>query len=162
MAEQQNNQNRRRAAVRQERDEEMRAVRQRLDTGEERVDDLEFRCRQHEVRIQYIEAPLRWVLRNFRCVKLFWETQQNNFAVAKGGFLAGFVQELREHAGRVCEAAIEEIETLLAFRHGRLMIGLFRTGGMTDDIPGISGFPSTAATRLGWPSLRTFVGSCCW
>ena len=149
MAEQQNNQNRRRAAVRQERDEEVRAVRQRLDTGEERVDDLEFRYRQHEVRIQYIEAPLRWVLRNFRCVKLFWETQQNNFAVAKSGFLAGFVQELREHTGRVCEATIEEIETLLAFRHGRLMIGLFRTGGMTDDIP-----DSLLRLQQGWAGLR--------
>ena len=79
----------------------------------------------------------------------FGRPSRDNFAVAKGGFLAGFVQELREHTGRVRQDAIGEIETLLAFRHGRLMIGLFRTGGMMDDIP-----DSLLRLQQGWAGLR--------
>ena len=100
-----------------------------VDDGEVRVDVLQLRCHQHELRTQCIEVPLCWVLWNFQCVKFFLADTTRQFCCGQGGFLAGFVQELRENKGLVCETAIDEVETFLAYRRGRLVMGLFGHGG---------------------------------
>ena len=60
---------------------------------------------------------------------------ENNYAVAKGGFLAALLQEIRDHTAPACEALIEELETHLSEHNGLVMIGLYRMGGVTNDCP---------------------------
>ena len=105
-----------RRAARERREEQAEAtrnVRARVDAIETRADLFDLRLRQLDVRVQYIEQPHRWVLRGFDCTKLFFQTMENNYAVAKGGFLAALLQEIRDHTAPACEALIEELETHL-------------------------------------------------
>ena len=129
----------RRRAARERREEQAEAtrnVRARVDAIETRADSFDLRLRQLDVRVQYIEQPHRWVfLRGFDCTKLFFQTMENNYAVAKGGFLAALIQEIRDHTAPACEALIEELETHLLEHNGLVMIGLYRTGGVTNDCP---------------------------
>ena len=127
-----------RRAARERREEQAEAtrnVRARVDAIETRADLFDLRLRQLDVRVQYIEQPHRWVLRGFDCTKLFFQTMENNYAVAKGGFLAALIQEIRDHTAPACEALIEELETHLLEHNGLVMIGLYRTGGVTNDCP---------------------------
>ena len=67
-------QNRRRGA---ENAEQIRAVRQRVDDNETRLAELASTQRGQEVRLQFLEQPLRWVLRMFDSAQIFsvrWAT----------------------------------------------------------------------------------------
>ena len=59
----------------------------------------------------------------------------NNLTGAKAAFLTAFVRELRDHSGAMCEALTEELETHLSEHSGLVVVGLFRTGGVTDGVP---------------------------
>ena len=55
----------RRQAVREERAEELRHCRARLDGQDARLTAAEQRTLNHDTTIQYQQGPLRWVLRHF-------------------------------------------------------------------------------------------------
>ena len=58
----------RRAAARAQNEEEGRRVRQRLDDVEVRMDGMQSRIDQHEMRLGYLEAHIKVVLRGFDAV----------------------------------------------------------------------------------------------
>ena len=51
----------RRKEARAQADEDVRRVRQRMDDADVRLDTLEGRLRGHDLRLQYLEAPLKLV-----------------------------------------------------------------------------------------------------
>ena len=56
----------RRKEARAQVDEDVRRVRQRMDDTDVRLDTLEGRLRGHDLRLQYLEAPLKLVLKKFK------------------------------------------------------------------------------------------------
>ena len=56
----------RRKEARAQADEDVRRVRQRMDDADVRLDTLEGRLRGHDLRLQYLEAPLKLVLKKFK------------------------------------------------------------------------------------------------
>ena len=91
---------------REEQAEATRNVRARADAIETRADPFDLRLRQLDVRVQYIEQSRCWGLRDFECTKLFFQTMENNYAVAKGGFLAALIQEIRDHTAPACDVRL--------------------------------------------------------
>ena len=56
---------------RAERDEEARRVRARLQTHDGQIEGLGITALQHDLRLQYLESPLKWVTRGFTCTQSF-------------------------------------------------------------------------------------------
>ena len=128
------------AAPRQQRRKEARAqaqddnrrVRQRIDDLEARLETLEGRQRGHDLRLQYLEAPLKLVLKKFRAPVEFWASKDAGFHAAKSAFSAAFMQELREVGGATIQHLLEEAEPKKLNYCGvgtlQVIIGIFRTG----------------------------------
>ena len=131
---------------------------------EARITAAEQRLVNHETRIQYQEAPLRWVLRGFECVQEFFRTLHNGFVPAKKAFLNQFVTELRNNCPPDVGGSLDDLEARLSAADGWVLLGVFRTGGMMGDKidglirfqPGLLGlecgsFLGTAARALAEP-----------
>ena len=80
----------RRKEARAQADEDVRRVRQRMDDTDVRLDNLEGRLRGHDLRLQYLEAPLKLVLKKFKAPVEFWAAKDNGFQAAKSAFSAAF------------------------------------------------------------------------
>ena len=89
----------RRKEARAQTDEDVRRVRQRMDEADGRLDTLEGRLRGHDLRLQYLEAPLKLVLKKFKAPVEFWAAKDSGFQAAKSAFSAAFIQELRDAGG---------------------------------------------------------------
>ena len=126
----------RRKEARAQTDEDVRRVRQRMDDADVRLDTLEGRLRGHDLRLQYLEAPLKLVLKKFKAPVEFWAAKDNGFQAAKSAFSAAFIQELRDAGGVTVQHLLEEAEPILAELDSHVIIGIFRTGGSTQDRDG--------------------------
>ena len=126
----------RRKEARAQADADVRRVRQRLDETDVRLDNLEGRLRGHDPRLQYLEAPLKLALKNFKAPVDFWAAKDNGFQAAKSAFSAVFLQELRESGGASVQHLLEEAEPILAELDSHVIIGIFRTGGSMQDRDG--------------------------
>ena len=127
---------RRRREERQERQEEVRNVRQRMDEAETRLDEVDTRLRGYETRLKCLEAPYRVVLRGFESVRAFLTTlDAGDFKGAKTAFIPSFIQEIRDKTGPEVNQLVEELDTLLCERQGWVVLGVFPTGGMKEDMP---------------------------
>ena len=124
---------RRRRVARAEDPEQGRNVRARMDEAETRLDTVESTLGRHETRLQYVEAPLRVVLRGFDAVQEFLRVlRANDMKSAKTAFIPSLCDELREKCGPEVHHLIEEAENLLVDRQGWIVIGVYPTGGMWD------------------------------
>ena len=119
----------RRKEARAQTDEDVRRVRQRMDDADVRLDTLEGRLRGHDLRLQYLEAPLKLVLKKLKAPVEFWAAKDNGFQAAKSAFSAAFIQELRDAGGVTVQHLLEEAEPILAELDSHVVIGIFRTGG---------------------------------
>ena len=126
----------RRRSARGEGGEQHRAVRARVDEAETRLDSLEAALQRHETRLQFTEAPLRVVLRGFKCVAEFFRLlRSHDLRAAKMVFIPRFVDELKEQSGPEVAHLIEEAENLLVDRQSWVPFGVFPTGGNFNDTP---------------------------
>ena len=73
---------------RAERDEESRCVRARFDSHDEHLEGLDVTTRQHDLQLQYLESPYKWVMGGFTCTHTFLQTKDENFKAAKATFVA--------------------------------------------------------------------------
>ena len=89
----------RRKEARAQANDDVRRVRQRMDDTEVRLENLEGRLRGHDLRLQYLEAPLKLVLKKFKAPIEFWAAKDTGFQAAKSAFSAALLQELREAGG---------------------------------------------------------------
>ena len=126
----------RRKEARAQTDEDVRRVRQRMDDADVRLDTLEGRLRGHDLRLQYLEAPLKLVLKKFKAPVEFWAAKDSGFQAAKSAFSAAFIQELRDAGGVTVQHLLEEAEPIIAELDSHVVIGIFRTGGATQDKDG--------------------------
>ena len=128
------------AVPRQQRREEARAqaqddtrrVRQRLDDLEARLETLEGRSRGHDLRLQYLEAPLKLVLKKFNLTRHQWNSGQPRILDSKQRsllFRQFFLQELRESGGATIQHLLDEAEPIIAELDSHVIIDVFRTGG---------------------------------
>ena len=62
----------RRKEARAQATDDVRRVRQRMDDTDVRLENLEGRLRGHDLRLQYLEAPLKLVLKKFKAPVEFW------------------------------------------------------------------------------------------
>ena len=69
---------RRRRAAQAEEGDQVRSVRARMTDAEGRLDTVETTLGRHETRLQFIEAPLRVVLRGFSSVGEFLRVLREN------------------------------------------------------------------------------------
>ena len=146
----------RRKEARAQAQDDNRRVRQRMDALEARLETLEGRQRGHDLRLQYLEAPLKLVLKKFRATVEFWASKDAGFQAAKSAFCAAFMQELREAGGPTISHLLEEAEPIIAELDSQVVIGVFRTGGSTQDRDGtiipdalLRLHPGDQGTRLG-------------
>ena len=147
---------------RAERDEETRRVRARLETHEEQIEGLGVTTRQHDLRLQYLESPYKWVTRGFTSTQAFLDTKDENFKAAKATFLTDFLAELHNSTPGMVEAHVAELEGLLLEEEGVVLIGVFPTGGWLNQLPdcsvrfqqGFSGLRVGFLLRLISQSLR--------
>ena len=63
---------------------EARRVRARLETHDDQIEGLGITARQHDLRLQYLESPFRWVTRGFTYTQTFLSIKDENFKAAKG------------------------------------------------------------------------------
>ena len=127
---------RRRRAAQAEEGDQVRSVRARMTDAEGRLDTVETTLGRHETRLQFIEAPLRVVLRGFSSVGEFLRVlRENDMRRAKTAFIPSLCDELREKCGPEVQHLVEEAENLLVDRQGWVVIGVYPTGGMMDDKP---------------------------
>ena len=147
----------RRKEARAQVQDDNRRVRQRLDDLEARLETLEGRQRGHDLRLQYLEAPLKLVLKKFRAPVEFWASKDAGFQAAKSAFSAAFMQELREAGGPTIQSLLEEAEPIIAELDSQVIIGVFRTGGSTQDRDGtiipdalLRLHPGDQGSRLGY------------
>ena len=115
-----------------------RRVRARLETHDDQIEGLGITARQHDLRLQYLESPFKWVTRGFTCTQSFLSTKDENFKAAKATFLTDFLAELRNSTPGMVEAHVAELEGLLLEEEGAVLIGVFPTGGWLDDLPDCS------------------------
>ena len=115
----------RRAAARAQNEEEGRRVRQRLDDVEVRMDGMQSRIDQHEMRLGYLEAHIKVVLRGFDAVPEFFRSRDGDFRLAKSAFIAAFMAELKENNGAEANASLAEAETLICDDNGLVVVGSF-------------------------------------
>ena len=99
---------------------------------------VEGRIRGHDLRLQYLEAPLKVVLRKFTSCLEFWRARDEQFRAAKSAFAAAFVAELREHGHPATANLVDEAETILADNESWVIVGIFRTGGAFTTPEGVS------------------------
>ena len=121
-----------RAARRADTVEQFRNVRQRIDDIETRLDATAARVDQHELRLGYMEACLKIVLRGFTCVQEFLRNKDTDYKLAKGAFIAAFFAELKEACTAEANWAINEAENLAVEHDGLVLVGIFPTGGNRD------------------------------
>ena len=76
-------QQKRRREARAQVDEDVRRVCQRMDDTDVRLDTLEGRLRGHNLRLQYLEAPLKLVLKKFKAPVEFWAAKDNGFQLRR-------------------------------------------------------------------------------
>ena len=127
------------AAIRRaEREDETRRVRARLNEHEGQIDDLQGTARHHDLRLQYLEAPYKWVARGFNSTNTFLGKKDENFRAAKAAFLIEFLQELRECTPGMVEGQVQEFEGLFLESEGAALIGVFPTGGWLGELPDCS------------------------
>ena len=147
----------RRKEARAQAQDDNRRVRQRIDDLEARLETLEGRQRGHDLRLQYLEAPLKLVLKKFRAPVEFWASKDAGLQVAKSAFSAAFMHELREAGGPTIQSLLEEAEPIIAELDSQVIIGVFRTGGSTQDRDGtiipdalLRLHPGDQGSRLGY------------
>ena len=105
---------RRRRAAQAEDGEQVRSVRARMTDAEGRLDTVETTLGRHETRLQFIEAPLRVVLRGFTSVGEFLRVlRENDMRRAKTAFIPSLCDELREKCGPEVQHLIEEAGELV-------------------------------------------------
>ena len=126
----------RRKEARAQADEDVRRVRQRMDEADVRLDTLEGRLRGHDLRLQYLEAPLKLVLKKFKAPVEFWAAKDTGFQAAKSAFSAAFLRELRDAGSATVQHLLEEAEPIMAELDSHVIIGVFRAGGSTQDRDG--------------------------
>ena len=114
----------RRAAVRAQNEEEGRRTRQRLDDVEVRLDGMQSRLDQHDMRLGFLEAHIKVVIRGFDAVPEFLRARDNDFRLAKSAFIAAFIAELKENTGAEANAALAEAETLICDDNGLVVANL--------------------------------------
>ena len=88
------------------------------------MEALEGRSRGHDLRLQYLEAPLKLVLKKFKAPVEFWASKDVGSQAAKSAFSAAFMQELREAGGIIAEL------------DSQVIVGVFRTRGSSQDRAG--------------------------
>ena len=116
--------------------EQGRSVRARMTEAQGRLDSLESTLGRHETRLQYVEAPLRMVLRGLSSIREFLRVlREHDMRRAKTAFIPSLCDELREKCGPEVHHLVEEAENLLVDRQGWVVIGVYPTGGMWDDKP---------------------------
>ena len=126
---------RRRRVAQAEEGEHVRSARARMSDAEGRLDTVEMTLGRHETRLQFIEAPLRVVLRGFSSVGEFLRVlRENDMRRVKTAFIPSFCDELREKCGPEVQHLIEEAENLLVDQQG-WVVGVYPTGGMMEDKP---------------------------
>ena len=147
-----------RAARRADTVEQFLNVRQRIDDIETRLDATAARVDQHELRLGYMEACLKIVLRGFTCVQEFLRNKDTDYKLAKGAFIAAFFAELKDSCTAEANWAINEAENLAVEHDGLVLVGIFPTGrnrdGMADaalrlQSSWVGGRVSSAAPFLG-------------
>ena len=107
-----------------------------MDEAETRLDEVDTRLRGYETRLKCLEAPYRVVLRGFESVRAFLSTlDAGDFKGAKTVFIPSFIQELRDRTGPEVNQLVEELDTLLCERQGWVVLGVFPTGGMKEEMP---------------------------
>ena len=121
-----------RAARRADTVEQFRNVHQRIDDIETRLDATAARVDQHELRLGYMEACLKIVLRGFTCVQEFLRNKDTDYKLAKGAFIAAFFAELKDSCTAEANWAINEAENLAVEHEGLVLVGIFPTGGNRD------------------------------
>ena len=84
----------RRKEARAQVQDDNRRVRKRIDDLEARLETMEGRQRGHDLRLQYLEAPLKLVLKKFKAPVEFWASKDAGFQAAKSAFSAAFMQEV--------------------------------------------------------------------
>ena len=72
------------AVRRAEREDEARRVRARLNEHEGQIDDLQGVARHHDLRLQYLEAPYKWVTRGFTSTQAFFAEEGRELPRCKG------------------------------------------------------------------------------
>ena len=88
---------RRRRVAHADEGEQGRSVRARMTEAEGRLDSVESTLGRHETRLQYVEAPLRVVLRGFSCVQEFLRVlREDDMRRAKTAFIPSLRRTLRE------------------------------------------------------------------
>ena len=125
----------RRAAARAQNEEEGRRTRQRLDDVEVRLDGMQSRLDQHDMRLGFLEAHIKVVIRGFDAVPEFFRARDNDFRLAKSAFIAAFIAELKENTGAEANASLAEAETLICDDNGLVVVGVFPTGGHLGQCP---------------------------
>ena len=125
----------RRKEARAQAQDDSRRVRQRLDEMETRIENLEGRFRGHDLRLQYLEAPLK--LRKFKARVEFWAAKDNGFQAPRSAFSAALLQELRKAGGATIQNLLEEAEPIMAQLDSWVIIGIVRAGGSTQDRDGV-------------------------
>ena len=118
-----------RAARRAETADQLRNVRMRLDDVETRLGATAARVEHHELRLGYLEASLKIVLRDLNCVQEFLRNKDTDYKLAKGAFIAAFFAELKDTCTAEANWAINEAETLAVEHDGLVLVGIFPTGG---------------------------------
>ena len=142
----------RRAAARAHNEEEGRRVRQRLDDVEVRLDGMQSRIDMHEMRLGFVEAHIKVVLRGFDAVPEFFRSRDGDFRLAKSAFIAAFMAELKENTGAEANASLAEAETLICDDNGLVVVGVFPTGGHLGQCPDaiLRLQPTWAGSRLSY------------
>ena len=126
----------RRKEARAQATDDVRRVRQRMDDTDVRLENLEGRLRGHDLRLQYLEVALKLVLKKLKAPVEFWAAKDNGLQAAKSAFSAAFLQELREAGGATVQHLLEEAEPIMAELDSHVIIGIFRTGGSSQDRDG--------------------------
>ena len=142
----------RRAAARAHNEEEGRRVRQRLDDVEVRLDGMQTRIDQHEMRLGFVEAHIKVVLRGFDAVPEFFRARDGDFRLAKSAFIAAFMAEVKENTGAKANASLAEAETLICDDNGLVVVGVFPTDGHLGQCPDaiLRLQPTWAGSRLSY------------
>ena len=110
--------------------DDVRRVRQRMDETETRLENLEGRLRGHDLRLQYLEAPLKLLLKKFKAPVEFWAAKDAGFQAAKSAFSAAFLEELRDADGplsntcwtKLNQSLLSWILTLLLVSFARVIL----------------------------------------
>ena len=106
----------------------------------------------HEMRLGFLEAHIKVVLRGFDAVPEFFRSRDGDFRLAKSAFIAAFMAELKENTGAEANASLAEAETLICDDNGLVVVGVFPTGGHLGQCPDaiLRLQPTWAGSRLSY------------